>query len=236
MPCTDLRVRELLKERSWTTKVLAEKTGMSESYLTHIKNGTRRWNEDSLKRISEAFEMEPISLLAGYKAQEDTDVSTNGLNFTKLDNKQFVGQLNSNVSSVSIKKIPMVGEIPSYPSDYNNKTLQITTGYKESFVPIIDLEGSDIFCLIVENQSMAPRFMKGDCLFIVPGVAVKTGDLVAVEYKTDKVYKQIMSISFSENLVVLESVNHKQSPIALVRNRNYCRIIGKVSYVYQKYS
>ena len=45
---TELRVKELLREKGWTTKILAEKTGMSESYLTHIKNGTRRWNEDSL--------------------------------------------------------------------------------------------------------------------------------------------------------------------------------------------
>ena len=50
MPSTELRVKELLRERGWTTKVLAEKTGMSESYLTHIKNGTRRWNEDALKK------------------------------------------------------------------------------------------------------------------------------------------------------------------------------------------
>ena len=37
---TELRVKELLREKGWTTKVLAEKTGMSESYLTHIKNGS----------------------------------------------------------------------------------------------------------------------------------------------------------------------------------------------------
>ena len=50
MSSTELRVKELLRERGWTTKVLAEKTGLSESYLTHIKNGTRRWNEDALKK------------------------------------------------------------------------------------------------------------------------------------------------------------------------------------------
>ena len=30
---TQLRVKELLREKGWTTKILAEKTGMSESYL-----------------------------------------------------------------------------------------------------------------------------------------------------------------------------------------------------------
>jgi transcriptional regulator with XRE-family HTH domain len=64
---TNLRVKELLRERNWTTKILAEKTGMSESYLTHIKNGTRRWNEDALKKISEAFDTDPIELFVHRK-------------------------------------------------------------------------------------------------------------------------------------------------------------------------
>src|SRR5271157_5755289 len=62
MISTRLRVKEFLRERRWTTKVLAEKTGMSESYLTHIKNSTRRWNEDALKKLAEAFEVEPTDL------------------------------------------------------------------------------------------------------------------------------------------------------------------------------
>ena len=36
---------------------------MSESYLTHIKNGTRRWNEDSLRKLANAFEISPIDLI-----------------------------------------------------------------------------------------------------------------------------------------------------------------------------
>ena len=68
---TELRVKELLREKGWTTKILAEKTGMSESYLTHIKNGTRRWNEDSLKKLSLAFELNPIDLFAERRNRTD---------------------------------------------------------------------------------------------------------------------------------------------------------------------
>jgi len=230
MPCTDLRVKELLKERSWTTKVLAEKTGMSESYLTHIKNGTRRWNEDSLKRIAEAFELDPISLLASYKRKEacnKVNVDTVLQPAVASPQKKFVLQ---------VKKVPMVGEIPSYPSDYNNKNMQVTSGYKEMFIPVLGPVGDDVFCLVVENQAMSPKFMKGDCLIVSPSSDVASGDLVAVEYQTDKVYKQVMTVSFSENLIMLEYVNYKQAPIALVKNRDYCRIIGKVVSVYQKHA
>lgn len=228
MSCTNLRVKELLKERGWTTKVLAEKTGMSESYLTHIKNSTRRWNEDSLKKIAEAFGVEPISLLMSYKSNE--------IKSDKNDFPEEESVDNENKLLLSIKKIPMVGDIPSYPSDYNNKIVQITSGYKEMFVPVLGEVGGATFCFVVENQFMAPRFMKGDCLIVVPGVTVKSGDIVAVEYKTDKIYKQIVTINFSDTLVMFGHVSYKQPPVALLKNRDYFRVIGKVDQVYQKYA
>jgi len=52
---TALRVKELLREKGWTTKVLAEKTGMSESYLTHIKTvpaaGMKTLSENSQEHL-----------------------------------------------------------------------------------------------------------------------------------------------------------------------------------------
>ena len=71
MSSTELRVKELLRERGWTTKVLAEKTGLSESYLTHIKNGTRRWNEDALKKLANAFGTHPVDLFAQRRTRTD---------------------------------------------------------------------------------------------------------------------------------------------------------------------
>lgn len=231
MPSTELRVRELLKERKWTTKILAEKTGMSESYLTHIKNGTRRWNEDALKRMADAFELEPIMLFSSCKAkvpsqhQEACAVEPEGKAAEK-----------GKTSKVSIQQVPMMGEIPSYPSAYNNKMTQLTTGFRDLFVPIINQYQNDLFCLVVENQAFSPRFFKGDNIIIAPIAQneAKSGDLVAVEYETDKKYKNIVTISYVDNFIMLESVNHKQSPIALQKGRDAVRIIGKVVFVYQK--
>ena len=49
---------------------------MSESYLTHIKNGTRRWNEDSLRKLAQAFEISPIDLFAERRQRTD-DIDSN---------------------------------------------------------------------------------------------------------------------------------------------------------------
>lgn len=222
MALTELRVKELLKERRWTTKVLAEKTGMSESYLTHIKNGTRRWNEDALKKIAEAFELDPIDLFVHRKnyADEAAALPHEALSSTPLNIRLF--------------NVPLMGDIPSSPSAYNNQLMQVTTGYKEMFVPILNNTDEAMFCLSVENNAMSPRFVRGDYLIISPAAPAQSGDIVAVEYKTDRTVKAIMQITFMDEFIVLESVNHKQPPVALVKGKDQFNVIGKVIYRYQR--
>jgi len=218
---TQLRVKELLREKGWTTKVLAEKTGMSESYLTHIKNGTRRWNEDSLRKLANAFEISPIDLFAERRQRTDNiDSSVNMLEQTDVELK--------------VQIVPVVGEIPSNPSPYNNQLMQVTTGYKDTFVPVLNSADSSIFALCIENNAMAPQFVKGDCLIISPEVWTRSGDIAAVEYGNDTPVKAIMQVTYTEDFIVLESVNHKQPPIALVRGKDHFRIIGRVIQRQQK--
>lgn len=223
---TQLRVRELLKERGWTTKVLAEKTGMSESYLTHIKNGTRRWNEDALRKIAGAFCMDPVSLFADGR---EPMIQQKESRTEKLEGSE-------NDVKIVVKKVPVVGEIPAYPSAYNNEVTQVTTGFKEVFVPVIGFRGDNMFCLSVENQSMAPKFVKGDLVVVSPNEKVESGDIAAVEYQLDgKTFKKIVIVNFPDDLVLIESVNHKQTPVALIRSKDRFRIIGKVVCSYQRY-
>ncbi len=138
---TQLRVKELLREKGWTTKVLAEKTGMSESYLTHIKNGTRRWNEDSLRKLANAFEMSPIEIFAERRQRSD-NIDKN----VSMPEKSDV--------ELKVQVVPVVGEIPSNPSPYNNQLMQITTGYKDIFVPVLNSNDSAMFALCVESSSL----------------------------------------------------------------------------------
>lgn len=218
---TELRVKELLRERGWTTKVLAEKTGMSESYLTHIKNGTRRWNEDALKKLANAFDVHPIDLFAQRKSRTDN-----------VDNTVSIPEDTS--VNLHLKIVPVMGDIPSNPSPYNNQVMQITTGYKETFAPVFNSTDENLFCLAVENTLMAPIFFKGDYLIISPETWTRSGDIAAVEYGNDNLTKAIMQVSYMEDFIVLESVNHKTPPVALIRGKDNFRVIGKVIHRYQK--
>lgn len=222
MASTELRVKELLKERGWTTKVLSEKTGMSESYLTHIKNGTRRWNEDALRKIADAFSLDPVLLFAGQCARRNVPVVVEQPSHESL------------ALDFKVHKVPVMGEIPSYPSPYNNEVMQVTTGFKEVFVPVIDDFCEGMFCLAVENNSMSPRFVRGDLLIIAPTTEVESGQVAAVEYQTDKLHKAITVVSYVDEFVLLESVNYKQAPVALVKGKDQFRVIGRVVSRFQR--
>ncbi|HRN78244.1 MAG TPA: XRE family transcriptional regulator [Candidatus Dependentiae bacterium] len=218
---TQLRVKELLREKGWTTKVLAEKTGMSESYLTHIKNGTRRWNEDSLRKLAMAFEISPIDLFSERRQRTD-NIDKN----VSMPEKSDV--------NLQVKIVPVVGEVPSNPSPYNNQLMQITTGHKDEFVPVLNSNDDAMFALCVENNTMSPTFVKGDYLIVSPEVWTRSGDIAAVEYGNDTPVKSIVQVTYTEDFIVLESVNHKQPPIALVRGKDHFRIIGRVIHRSQK--
>ena len=212
---TALRVKELLREKGWTTKILAEKTGMSESYLTHIKNGTRRWNEDSLRKLAGAFECSPIDLFAEQSKRTD-DIDDN----VSLPEKSDV--------ELKVQVVPVVGDVPSNPSPYNNQLVQVTTGYKDVFLPVLNSSDSAMFALAIDHNLMAPNFTKGDHLIISPEIWARSGDIAAVEYGNDNPVKIIARVAYNEDFIVLESVNQKQTPVALIRGKDHFRIIGKV--------
>lgn len=229
MISTRLRVKELLRERRWTTKVLAEKTGLSESYLTHIKNGTRRWNEDALKKLAEAFDLQPIDIL------ESNRIATSESFDSTLQLPEEVLNQTKNLH-LKLKIVPVVGQIPAQPSEFNNQNLQRTTGYTDQYVPVLgDFDDNNaMFALCVEDNAMAPNFIKGDYVVVCPGMWTNSGDVVAVEYGDQNPIRAIMQVNFMEDFIVLESVNHKKAPLALVRGKDTFRIIGKVIFRYQK--
>ncbi len=218
---TELRVKELLREKGWTTKVLAEKTGMSESYLTHIKNGTRRWNEDSLRKLADAFEISPIEIFAQRRPRTDN-----------VESK--VSMPDKSEADLKVQIVPIVGEIPANPSPYKNQLSQITTGHKDEFIPVLNTSDSAMFVFHINDNQMAPTFIKGDLLIISPEIRTRSGDIASVEYGNDTLVRGIMQVTFTEDFVVLESVNHKQPPIALVRGKDHFRIIGRVIQRHQK--
>jgi phage repressor protein C with HTH and peptisase S24 domain len=137
---------------------------------------------------------------------------------------------------LKVQIVPIVGEIPSNPSPYNNQLMQITTGFKDIFIPILNTTDSSMFALCIENNLMAPTFVKGDYLVVSPEVWTRSGDIAAVEYGNDTPVKAVMQVTYTDDFIVLESVNHKQAPIALVRGKDHFRIIGRIIQRHQRFA
>jgi SOS-response transcriptional repressor LexA len=212
---TALRVKELLREKGWTTKVLAEKTGMSESYLTHIKNGTRRWNEDSLRKLAIAFEINPIDLFIQQRKRTD-HIEEN----IKMPEKSS--------TELKVQVVPVVGDIPANPSPYNNQLIQTTTGHQEEFVSVLNSTDGSMFALVIDNNLMSPTFVKGDYLIVSPETWARSGDIAAVEYGNETPMRIITRVAYTDDFIVLESINQKTAPIPLIRGKDHFRIIGRV--------
>jgi phage repressor protein C with HTH and peptisase S24 domain len=64
----------------------------------------------------------------------------------------------------------------------------------------------------------------------------RSGDIAAVEYGNETPVKAIMQVNYTEDFIVLESVNHRQQPTALVRGKDHFRIIGRVVQRHQKFA
>jgi phage repressor protein C with HTH and peptisase S24 domain len=88
--------------------------------------------------------------------------------------------------------------------------------------------------LSVDNNNLVPTFTKGDFLIISPEMWTRSGDIGAVEYGNDVRIKAIMRVTYTEEFIVLESVNHKEAPVALIRGKDDFRIIGRVVQRIQK--
>ncbi|MCL5436816.1 MAG: XRE family transcriptional regulator [Candidatus Dependentiae bacterium] len=222
-PSTALRVKELLRQNGWTTKILAEKTGMSESYLTHIKNGTRRWNQDSLERLAVAFGISPLDLFAQQRQAISEVVGS------------IVAPENTDTAQIKVQLIPVLGDIPSHPSGYNNQMLQMTSGCRDLFVPVINHADAAMFALKLNDNHLAPIFEKNDLLIVSPEVSPRSGDIAVIEYGNMVHIKAVVKLTYTDDFIVLESVNAKQAPIALVRNKDYFRIIGRVIERHQSF-
>ena len=54
------------------------------------------------------------------------------------------------------------------------------------------------------------------------------GDMAAVEYGNESLIKTICRVAYTDDFIVLESINGKHAPIALVRGKDHFRIIGRI--------
>ncbi len=170
-----------------------------------------------MRKLSQAFELDPIDLFIQHRKR--TDNVEKNVSFT-LPEKTDV--------ELKVQVVPVVGDVPANPSPYNNQLVQVTTGHKEEFIPVLNSSDGSMFALAIENNLMAPTFVKGDYLIVSPETWARSGDIAAVEYGNETPMRIITRVAYTDDFIVLESINQKNPPIALIRGKDHFRIIGRV--------
>lgn len=75
-------VRRLRKKQNMSQEVLAERSGISLSFLGHIERGTRKMSLETLVALADALQVTPNRLLAG---QDASNPETFGRFLSELD-------------------------------------------------------------------------------------------------------------------------------------------------------
>ena len=94
-----------------------------------------------------------------------------------------------------------------------------------------NIQDPQAYALNIDDNSMAPRVMKGDVVILGPGQEVQNGDLVLVKLKDDKA--MLKNIWFKEDAVLLESSQSAQQEPMLLK-RDELQFIHKVVRIHPK--
>ena len=73
---TELRIKEILKEKGMTAKSLAESMGKAPQYMNSIINGGKGASLNTLQEIATALDVPVASLFADYKVDAVTPFIT----------------------------------------------------------------------------------------------------------------------------------------------------------------
>ena len=165
-------LRAIRLSRGHTLEELSEITKMSPSYLSRLESGTRRLNADTIKKLANALQCNPNDLLS------TQDKWNPGIQSFFLNPNNFnvaEGKINKNPSN------PFANDrIALYSSDTQDGSIDLNNCSQSIPCPP-ELGGvHGAFAYTVCNDSMSPKYRKGDIVYIHPGKPLVPGSYALV--------------------------------------------------------
>ncbi len=171
-------LRDIRLSRGMTLEELAEISSLSPSYLSRLESGTRRLNVDTINRLSQALNCDPSALLAVDErwgqhrigAADPTPIPANPYNNSTYYN-QTPGFAPSHALTqpAGVQQHPPATQLPVYgpthpggPVDFSR-----TMGSVSCPSDMVGVPGA--FALRISDDTMAPRYRRGDCVLVNPG-------------------------------------------------------------------
>ena len=195
-----LKLKELRKQAGLTLDELAERVGTSKQTIHRYENGTiTNVPPEKVESLAVALGTTPQELMGW---EDEPTVSY------------------KNVMPLSVKQLPMLGEIACGMPIYAEQT-------HESFINVADQLDAD-FCLKAHGDSMiGARIHDGDVVFIRSQSAVENGEIAAVIINDEATLKRVYYYP-TEGKLVLSPENPRYAPLVYVgRELESVKIIGK---------
>lgn len=205
------RLKNILTEKNITQSELSQLTGIGKSSLTAYIKGEYKPKQDKIYKIAKALDV-PIFYLTDWGAY-DKKVNLNELKtdieIYKLLSKKFNDEETSQISLIidNFKQLKDKKRLV----DYSNNLLN-----------------SDEYDLtaIIQDDSMKPRYNKGDRVYINFGYDFTVGDIYLIEYDNFTYIRKVFNDGYRVRLI---SLNDEYEPINIdIPIEKQFNIIGKV--------
>jgi|GEM_PF-3239038 XRE family transcriptional regulator len=205
------KIRQIRKGKKITQKQLADSLGVHESSITKYEKGTTDIPLSKIKKIAEALEVSPFEIMG--PAYFDNILDIDRIR-TEVEMYELLAQLFNEEEMEQISSI-----IKNFEKIKNKKRL---VDYSNNLLKADEYD----LTAIVRDDSMKPKYNKGDRVYISFGYDFSLNDVYLVEYDNSVYIRKVFNDGYRVRLI---SLNDEYSPINIdIPIEKPFKIIGKV--------
>lgn len=205
------KIRQIRKGKKITQKQLADSLGVHESSITKYEKGTTDIPLSKIKKIAEALEVSPFEIMG--PAYFDNILDVDKIK-TEVEIYELLAQLFNEEEMEQISSI-----IKNFEKIKNKKRL---VDYSNNLLKADEYD----LTAIIQDDSMKPKYNKGDRVYINFGYDFSLNDVYLVEYDNSVYIRKVFNDGYRVRLI---SLNDEYSPINIdIPIEKPFKIIGKV--------
>lgn len=205
------KIRQIRKGKKITQKQLANSLGVHESSITKYEKGTTDIPLSKIEKIAEALEVSPFDIMG--PAYFDNILDIDRIR-TEVEMYELLAQLFNEEEMEQISSI-----IKNFEKIKNKKRL---VDYSNNLLKADEYD----LTAIVRDDSMKPKYNKGDRVYISFGYDFSLNDVYLVQYDNSVYIRKVFNDGYRVRLI---SLNDEYSPINIdIPIEKPFKIIGKV--------
>ena len=205
------KIRQIRKGKKITQKQLANSLGVHESSITKYEKGTTDIPLSKIEKIAEVLKVSPFEIMG--PAYFDNKLDIDKIK-TEVEIYELLAQLFNEEEMDQISSI-----IKNFEKIKNKKRL---VDYSNN---ILNADEYDLTAIVLDD-SMKPKYNKGDRVYINFGYDFSLNDVYLVEYDNSVYIRKVFNDGYRVRLI---SLNDEYSPINIdIPIEKPFKIIGKV--------